>query len=115
MHHHLRFQGISLMTGSKLLKKKDGTTSCGVRLEELGSHYGALPTHTGLWDNARETSDSLLKRLAIEHMVLEARGLDVAPTSLARFRAGGDRESAGACVHPRFLLFYCLLVKYLRV
>lgn len=42
------------------------------RLEELGSFYGALPAHDGLWDSAMATSKDLLARLAIEHCVHEA-------------------------------------------
>ena len=34
------------------------------RLEGLGSSYGALPAHDGLWDSA--TSNDLLARLAVE-------------------------------------------------
>ncbi|KAL0322204.1 UNVERIFIED_CONTAM: hypothetical protein Scaly_2516800 [Sesamum calycinum] len=37
------------------------------RLKELGSFYGALPAHDGLWDSATATSKDLLARLAIEH------------------------------------------------
>lgn len=64
------------------------------RLRELGSHYGALPAHDGLWDSAMSTSHSLLARLAVEHCVHEARGLDVLPTTISRFRAGGDEQTA---------------------
>ncbi|KMS98307.1 hypothetical protein BVRB_4g093750 [Beta vulgaris subsp. vulgaris] len=64
------------------------------RLEELGSSYGALPAHDGLWDSATATSKDLMARLAIEHCVHEARGLDVMPTTVARFRAGGDHKTA---------------------
>ncbi|KAL5800407.1 hypothetical protein ACOSQ4_033291 [Xanthoceras sorbifolium] len=64
------------------------------RLEELGSSYGALPAHDGLWDSAIATSNDLLARLAIEHCVHEARGLDVLPTTISRFRNGGDNETA---------------------
>uniref|UniRef100_A0A0E0KE02 DUF455 domain-containing protein n=1 Tax=Oryza punctata TaxID=4537 RepID=A0A0E0KE02_ORYPU len=64
------------------------------RLRELGSHYGALPAHDGLWDSAMRTSHSLLARLAVEHCVHEARGLDVLPTTISRFRAGGDEQTA---------------------
>ncbi|KAG6491055.1 hypothetical protein ZIOFF_052387 [Zingiber officinale] len=42
------------------------------RLEKLGTYYGALPAHDGLWDSALETSKSLLARLAVEHCVHEA-------------------------------------------
>lgn len=42
-----------------------------IRLGELGSSYGALPAHDGLWDSAIATSNDLLARLAIEHCVHE--------------------------------------------
>ncbi|XP_042035943.1 uncharacterized protein HI_0077-like [Salvia splendens] len=64
------------------------------RLKELGSFYGALPAHDGLWDSAAATSNDLLARLAIEHCVHEARGLDVVPTTISRFRKGGDEKTA---------------------
>jgi uncharacterized ferritin-like protein (DUF455 family) len=41
------------------------------RLRELGSHYGALPAHDGLWDSAMSTSHCLLARLAVESCVHE--------------------------------------------
>lgn len=46
-------------------------TLLAARLRELGSFYGALPAHDGLWDSAMETSNDLLARLAIEHCVHE--------------------------------------------
>lgn len=64
------------------------------RLEELGSYYGALPAHDGLWESAQKTSGSLLSRLCIEHMVHEARGLDMMPTTVSRLRSGGDSVTA---------------------
>eukprot|EP01100_Stratorugosa_tubuloviscum_P008261 TRINITY_DN3438_c0_g1_i2.p1 TRINITY_DN3438_c0_g1~~TRINITY_DN3438_c0_g1_i2.p1 ORF type:complete len:285 (+),score=98.34 TRINITY_DN3438_c0_g1_i2:151-1005(+) len=64
------------------------------RLIEQGSYYGALPAHDGLWESAMETQHSLLARLAIEHMVHEARGLDVNPKTVARFRSSGDKQTA---------------------
>ena len=64
------------------------------RLRALGSHYGALPAHTGLWEAAAATADDALARLAIVPMVLEARGLDVTPATVDRFRAVGDEASA---------------------
>lgn len=48
-------------------------TVLSARLRELGSHYGALPAHDGLWDSAMRTSHSLLARLAVEHCVHEVR------------------------------------------
>ena len=64
------------------------------RLRTLGSHYGAMPAHDGLWDAARETAHDVAARLAVVPMVLEARGLDVTPTTIDRFRAVGDERSA---------------------
>nr|WP_299850203.1 ferritin-like domain-containing protein [Sphingomonas bacterium] len=64
------------------------------RLRALGSHYGAMPAHDGLWDSASATAHDSLARLAVVPMVLEARGLDVTPMTIARFESGGDEASA---------------------
>jgi uncharacterized ferritin-like protein (DUF455 family) len=48
-------------------------------LEELGSFYGALPAHAGMWRAAQDTATDFMGRLAVVPMVLEARGLDVTP------------------------------------
>lgn len=64
------------------------------RLATLGSRYGALPAHDGLWDAARETAHDVAARLAVVPMVLEARGLDVTPVTIARFVEAGDMRSA---------------------
>jgi len=64
------------------------------KLASLGSHYGALPVHGGLWEAASETSHDVAARLAIVPMVLEARGLDVTPEMLGRVRAAGDENGA---------------------
>lgn len=64
------------------------------RLRSLGSHYGALPAHAGLWEAAEATAQDAMARLAVVPMVLEARGLDVTPEMVARFRHGGDEPSA---------------------
>ncbi len=71
------------------------------RLRALGSHYGALPAHDGLWDAARETAHDAAARLAVVPMVLEARGLDVTPSAIARLRDSGDL--AGSRVLERIL------------
>jgi uncharacterized ferritin-like protein (DUF455 family) len=63
------------------------------RLRQLGSHYGALPAHDGLWEAAFETRHDPLARLAIVPMVLEARGLDVTPNMITRFESQGDLAS----------------------
>jgi uncharacterized ferritin-like protein (DUF455 family) len=64
------------------------------RLRQLGSHYGALPAHAGLWQTAHKTREDVLARLAIVPMVLEARGLDVTPETIKRFAAQNDSRSA---------------------
>lgn len=64
------------------------------KLASLGSHYGALPVHNGLWEAAHKTRHDVAARLAVVPMVLEARGLDVTPATLERVRAAGD-ESGG--------------------
>lgn len=55
--------------------------------------YGTLPVHASLWDSALITANSLPARLAIIHLVHEARGLDVNPGTIERFRRSGDNES----------------------
>ncbi|ABD27591.1 protein of unknown function DUF455 [Novosphingobium aromaticivorans DSM 12444] len=64
------------------------------RLRTLGSFYGAMPAHDGLWDAARETAHDVAARLAVVPMVLEARALDVTPMTVERFLAAGDERSA---------------------
>ncbi|AJP74417.1 rhamnosyltransferase [Sphingomonas hengshuiensis] len=64
------------------------------RLRQLGSRYGAMPAHDGLWDAAAVTAHDPLARLAIVPMVLEARGLDVTPGTIERFEAAGDSVTA---------------------
>ncbi len=71
------------------------------KLEQLGSHYGALPAHAGLWEAAHATRHDVAARLAVVPMVLEARGLDVTPATLERVRAAGD--AGGAKILARIL------------
>jgi uncharacterized ferritin-like protein (DUF455 family) len=68
-------------------------------LELMGSHYGALPAHAGMWRAAEDTADDLKGRLAVVPMVLEARGLDVSPAMIALFQKAaqaGDPNAAAA-------------------
>jgi uncharacterized ferritin-like protein (DUF455 family) len=65
------------------------------RLRELGSDYGNLPAHRGLWDVATDTSGDVLARLALVPRTLEARGLDVTPGMIEKLLQVGDTESAG--------------------
>ena len=64
------------------------------RLDQLGAAYGDLPAHDGLWQAAQATSGSLVARIAIVPLVLEARGLDVTPGMIASLIAAGDPQSA---------------------
>lgn len=64
------------------------------RLNALGSDYGDLPAHDGLWEAASDTRHDVAARLAIVPLVLEARGLDVTPMMIERFTALGDSRSA---------------------
>ncbi len=66
------------------------------RLEALGSFYGAMPAHAGMWRAAEDTVDDLLGRLAIVPMVLEARGLDVTPGLIEIFEKAEDVGSVAA-------------------
>ncbi len=63
------------------------------RLRSLGSCYGALPAHDGLWEAADSTAHDPLARLAIVPMILEARGLDVTPATVERLERAGDIRS----------------------
>jgi uncharacterized ferritin-like protein (DUF455 family) len=64
------------------------------RLAALGTAYGDLPAHDGLWEAAEETAHDPMARLAVVPMVLEARALDITPSTIARFEAAADPVSA---------------------
>lgn len=64
------------------------------RLHELGSSYGQLDAHDGLWQMALKTDHDVLVRMALVPRVLEARGLDVAPPMIDRLKSVGDTASA---------------------
>jgi uncharacterized ferritin-like protein (DUF455 family) len=64
------------------------------RLKELGSFYGDVVAHDGLWGSASRTTNDLLARLAILHCVHEARGLDVTPNNIEKFKQNDDPISA---------------------
>ena len=67
-------------------------------LEVMGSHYGALPAHAGMWRAAEDTVDDLMGRLAVVPMVLEARGLDVTPGMIEIFKRPKDDPAAAQAV-----------------
>ncbi|RVW76233.1 Transposon TX1 uncharacterized 149 kDa protein [Vitis vinifera] len=108
-------------------------TLLAARLEELGSFYGALPAHDGLWDSATATSKDLLARLAVEHCVHEVvwepsalssillmpggQRLDVLPTTISRFRNGGDNKTANLLervVYPEEITHCAAGVKWFK-
>ena len=65
-------------------------------LEAMGSHYGDLPAHAGMWRAAEDTAHDLMGRLAVVPMVLEARGLDVTPGMIDIFEKAGVTEAVEA-------------------
>lgn len=70
-------------------------------LQGLGCDYGDLPAHFGLWEHAIDTSDDVLARLAMVPRCMEARGLDVTPALIEKFRQLGDE--AGVAILTRIL------------
>jgi uncharacterized ferritin-like protein (DUF455 family) len=62
-------------------------------LQQFGIDYGDLPAHRGLWDHAVDTKDDLLARLAIVPRCMEARGLDVTPAMIEKFKNMQDADS----------------------
>ncbi len=64
------------------------------RLVSLGSHYGDLPAHRGLWDMCEKTQYDALERMALVPRYLEAKGLDVTPAMIVKLNNAGDHESA---------------------
>jgi uncharacterized ferritin-like protein (DUF455 family) len=63
------------------------------RLHDGGAEYGDFPAHNGLWEMAQRTAHDLLIRMALVPRMLEARGLDVTPGIIRRFKAIGDHET----------------------
>ncbi|CAD6896553.1 unnamed protein product [Tilletia controversa] len=63
------------------------------RLQEMGSYFGALPVHHGLWESAEKTANSLLARISVIHLVHEARGLDANPMTIRKFANAKDEDS----------------------
>jgi len=62
--------------------------------ERYGTRYGELPTHDMLWEVAFATRHSLRARLAVVHLIHEARGLDVAPAVRAKCVRSKDEVAA---------------------
>ena len=55
--------------------------------------YGDLPAHGGLWDHAKDTAHDVLARLALIPRCMEARGLDVTPAIIEKFKQLNDADS----------------------
>ena len=66
------------------------------RLQQLGSTYGELCAHAGLWSIACDTAYDLAARMAMVPRFMEARGLDVTPGMIERLAQVGDGESVAA-------------------
>ncbi len=64
-----------------------------LHLQSMSLAYGDLPAHKGLWDHATDTSEDLLARLAMIPRCMEARGLDVTPAIIVKFKHIGDEAS----------------------
>lgn len=64
------------------------------RMQELGYGYGDMPAHHGLWEEACESSGSLLDRLIQVPLQQEARALDAQPRLVSKLLSCGDRTSA---------------------
>lgn len=62
-------------------------------LIELGSPYGVYEAHNGLWDMVCKTRHDVLHRMALVPRVMEARGLDVTPGLMEKFRNAGDNRA----------------------
>ena len=90
-------------------------------MRTLSGSYGALNAHDGLWNSASETSYSLEARLVIEHCVHEARGLDVLPATIGKFRKNGGETKRFFCSHhsTRGMFYvctsFCLTCRYTSV
>ena len=59
----------------------------------LGFDYGSFTAHNGLWEMAVKTAHDPLMRMALVPRLLEARGLDAAPTLITKLKAGGDARA----------------------
>jgi uncharacterized ferritin-like protein (DUF455 family) len=62
-------------------------------LLEMDVDYGDFPAHRGLWDHAEDTAADILARLAMVPRCMEARGLDVTPKMIEKFKIQDDQKS----------------------
>jgi uncharacterized ferritin-like protein (DUF455 family) len=59
-------------------------------LRTLDCDYGSFSAHDGLWQMAMKTAHDPLARMALVPRLLEARGLDVSPSIIAKLGKIGD-------------------------
>jgi len=92
-----RFRGMPAAFYQDWLKVADEEAQhfelIGIHLRAMGVEYGDLPAHGGLWDHAKDTAHDLLARLAMVPRCMEARGLDVTPALIEKFKSLGDTAS----------------------
>lgn len=62
-------------------------------LESLGFTYGDFPAHNGLWEMALKTDYDVLVRMALVPRLMEARGLDIVPKIIEKFRSIRDQKA----------------------
>jgi len=62
-------------------------------LLEHDCDYGDFDAHDGLWHMAERTKHDSMVRMALVPRVLEARGLDVTPEMIKKFRHAGDKNA----------------------
>ena len=62
-------------------------------LRTLGYDYGDFTAHNGLWDMAIITAHDPMVRMALVPRVMEARGLDVLPGLMHKFKSAGNHEA----------------------
>ena len=62
-------------------------------LQEPGYAYGDFPGHNGLWEMAVTTDHDVLVRMALVPRVMEARGIDVTPGIIEKFRQINDQRA----------------------
>ena len=62
-------------------------------LIDRGYFYGSFDAHDGLWDMVCRTRHDVLHRIALVPRVMEARGLDVTPSMIERFKQIGAQKA----------------------
>ncbi|MFO1258629.1 MAG: ferritin-like domain-containing protein [Gammaproteobacteria bacterium] len=62
-------------------------------LRSLGFNYGDFPAHNGLWEMAVKTDYDVLVRMALVPRLMEARGLDMVPKIIEKFRSISDSKA----------------------